>query len=326
MQSDPHGVLAFFQWNHNWNLFHFDDATRLRAMKQLQDIGLKSIRTDIYWADVHRGPGQYDFSLYDAWIPQLRAHGFDPLMLLHYNKFRNAPSGEEVWNHPPDSFDEFAGFVHAAVARYKSHVSRWEIWNEPNHPLYWTGPKDRLESYVRLLRLSRAAAKVADPTCMVVNGGITEPILEDVENFYAQGGKDLTDVMNIHTFVNPLDPKGRERFDGIITGVRDIMEKHGDGKKRIWITEMGCPGIPKGLPPQAWFSGEAMTEEQQADFLDQQYDWIKDHPSVEKLFWAFYRDTEGTFKDATDHFGLVRLDLTPKAAFHRLADRIRKAK
>ncbi len=322
-RRDAFGVLAFLQWNHDWNFFHFDDATRFRALKQLQELGVGFVRTDICWHDVHRGPGQYDFSMYDTWVPKIREYGLEPLMLLHYNKVRNGPNGEELWNRPPDSFEEFAGYVHATVNRYKTHVSRWEVWNEPNHPLYWTGPRDGMDAYVRLLRLSKAAAKAADPSCLIYNGGITEPIIEDVENFYARGGKDLTEALNVHTFINPLDPEGRVRFDGILNDVKRVMKKYGDGNKKIWITEMGCPGIPNDRPRQAWFSGEAMNEDQQADWLDKQFDWVKSHPEVEKLFWAFYRDTDGVFKDATDHMGLVRLDLTPKAAFRRLSERIR---
>lgn len=45
---------------------------------------------------------------------------------------------------------------------------------------------------------------------------------------------------------------------------------------------------------------------------------IVSFPRVEKLFWAFYRDTENEFHDATDYLGIVRLDLSPKPAYHRL--------
>ena len=324
--SDPFGVIAFLHWNHDWNLYHFDDATRLRALAQLRDIGLRSIRTDILWSDVDRGVGRFDFSAYDGWIPRLREFGLEPLILLHYNKVKSAPDGTGRWNQPPDSFEEFAGYVNATVRRYHSSVSRWEIWNEPNHPMYWAGPPDGLALYIKLLKISRAAAKEADPACLVLNGGITGEIARDVASFYANGGGPLTDALNIHTFINPLDLNRKKNFDDVLAAVRKTMSEHGDGAKRVWITEMGCPGIPAGHPKQAWFQGEAMTEEQQAAWLDTQYDWIARHPEVEKLFWAFYRDTDGIFKDATDYLGLVRKDLTPKPAFRRLAERIRHGK
>jgi hypothetical protein len=324
--TDPFGVIAFLHWNHDWNNFHFDDATRMRALAQLQKIGLRYIRTDILWSDVDRGPGKFDFSPYESWIPRLREHGLEPLILLHYNKVRSASDGTGAWNHPPDSFEEFAGYVNATVNHFRASVNHWEIWNEPNHPVYWSAPPDGLALYIRLLRLSREAAKAADPTCFVMNGGITGDIANDVAAFYRNGGGPLTDAVNIHTFINPLDPNRRQNFDAVLRSVKKTMDDNGDGGKRVWITEMGCPGIPEGKPKQTWFQGEAMNETQQADWLDTQYDWIRDYPFVERLFWAFYRDTDGIFKDAVDYLGLVRNDLTPKPAFERLARRISRGK
>ena len=323
---DRVGVIAFLHWNHDWNNFHFDESTRRRAITQLKELGVHHIRTDILWSDVHRGAGRFDFSAYDTWIPALREHGLEPLILLHYNKERVAPDGREIWNKPPTSFEEFAGYVHATVHHFKTHVGAWEIWNEPNHPLYWDAPRDGLASYVQLLKMSREAAKEADPSCRVLNGGLTGEIVKDLAAFYDRGGGPLTDAVNIHTFINPLDPLRRENFDAILRGVRDVMTRHGDTSKPVWITEMGCPGIPEGRPRQTWFQGEPMDERQQADWLDTQYDWIKDYPFVERLFWAFYRDTDGIFKDSTDYLGLVRNDLSPKPAFERLAGRIRYGK
>src|SRR5436190_1073017 len=83
----------------------------------------------------------------------------------------------------------------ATVDRFKAHISHWEIWNEPNLPVYWKGPKDHLRPYIHLLSLARAAALKADPDCYVLNGGLTEPIVEDISHFYENGGKEFTDII-----------------------------------------------------------------------------------------------------------------------------------
>jgi hypothetical protein len=150
-----------------------------------------------------------------------------------------------------------------------------------------------------------------------MHGGLTEPVVQDVENLYRCGGKEITDVINIHTFVDPASPMAYQRFDEIITGTHDVMKKYGDENKKIWITEMGCPGVPANKGPLTWFGGGNVTEEQQAVWLDKQFDLRKRHPSIEKMFWAFYRDTKNEFNDATDYFGLVRLDQSPKPSYHR---------
>jgi polysaccharide biosynthesis protein PslG len=314
---NPFGVLAFLHWNHEWNNWHFKDETLAKALDQLQDLGIGMVRIDILWSDIHRGTFSYDFSRYDKLISAIKAHNLEILAVLQYNK-EDRKDGREIWNHPPDSFEEFAAYVGATVARYKNQIKHWEIWNEPNMSVYWAGPKDGLKRYLRLLKLSYAAAKAADPSCFVMNGGITEPILEDVNNLYVGEARHFTDAINLHTFVDPLDPKSPDRFNRIIEGVEEIMARHGDLRKNIWITEMGCPGVPKGLAPLKWFGGDCVDEDQQAEWIQSQFKLMEKHPIIERVFWAFYRDTENEFKDATDYFGLVRLDLTPKPAFHRL--------
>ena len=188
-KDNPFGLLAFLHWNHDWNNYHFPINLLRKAAEQIQSLGVDMVRLDIVWADVHIDGLRYDFSRYDRVLSILKEFDFKLLVLLHYNKNRVDSTGKETWNLPPDSNEEFARYVGATVARYKSQVHHWEIWNEPNHPIYWDAPPDQLKNYTQLLRLSYAAAKEADPHCLVINGGLTEPIIDDVRNFYTNGGK-----------------------------------------------------------------------------------------------------------------------------------------
>ncbi len=321
--NSPFGLLAFLHWNHDWNNAHFPEPLVKQAAKQIKDLGVDMVRLDVVWSDVHTGFHKYDFSRYDRLMNLLAEHEVKPLVLLHYNKERLDASGKEVWSDPPESFDEYADYVHATVSRYKTTVHHWEIWNEPNHPVYWSKPKDQLKTYVNLLRKAYRAAKSADPSCLVLNGGITEPVVEDVENLYTSGGGLFFDILAIHTFLNPWENDHQQKFEAIVEGVRNVMLKHGDEQKRIWITEMGCPGVPQPKQVKNWWAGDNLSEQQQADWLEKQFEMIKKYPYVEKLFWAFYRDTNGFFNDGTDYFGLVRFDLSPKPAFERYQKLIR---
>lgn len=320
---DPFGLLAFLSWNHDWNKWYFNRAVLLKSLEQIRKLGISFIRLDIVWSDVHRGFHKYDFSRYDELLSLLKEHNIQILGLLHYNKNRLDSDGKEIWNLPPESFDEFAAYVAATVDRYKTQIKYWEIWNEPNHPVYWVGPRDGLKRYSELLTLSYHAAKKADPSCVVLNGGITEPLYEDIENFYRNGGKKICDLLAIHIFVDPLHPDREKQFSGLVKHVEDIMAQHGDGGKKIWITELGCPGVPPGENAPTWFIGKSPNEEEQAEWLETVYGVLKKHPRVQKLFWAFYRDTQGIFPDSTNFFGLVRFDLTPKPSYERMRSLIR---
>jgi hypothetical protein len=276
------------------------------------------VRTDVVWSDVHAGTHQYDFSRYDRLIPQLHEHGLKLLLVLHYNKFRLDDQGREIWNTPPDSFEEFARYVEATVRRYKKYAQAWEIWNEPNHPVYWNAPLDDMRPYCRLLSLSYNAAKNIDPACTVINGGITGDVANDVAHFYESGGGDVTDKLNIHTFFHPRSEDSLHLLDRVVVDVRSTMIRFGDEAKKIWITEMGCPGLKNPSTVKPWWVGANTSESEQEEWIGQIYAWAQKYPEIEKLFWAFYRDTGSVFRDGVDYFGLVRNDFSPKPAFQRL--------
>jgi hypothetical protein len=313
-RHDPFGLLAFIHWDHDWNNHHFEPATLKKSIEQLHDLGISFLRMDILWSDVHAGIGKYNFDRYDRIIEALERKNINVLALFNYNR-DYLRDGKEIWNTPPMSHDEFAAYACAAVSRYKHWIKHWEVWNEPNHSVYWAAPKDNLKLYSALLKTTSTAIKKTDPGCTVLNGGLTATILDDVENLYQHAGKDAFDVLNIHPFINPKRADAEAAFDSLIRSLEMIMDKHGDSKKKIWITEMGCPGVPKNQTKSTWFEGEAQNEDEQAAWLERVYDLIKKHPRVEKLFWAFYRDTDAMFKDATDYLGIVRKDLSPKPSF-----------
>lgn len=283
-----------------------------KAVNQLQELGIGMIRMDILWPDVQTSPSKWDFSRYDEIIGLLTERNIQVLGVLQYNK------DHEKWSQPPDSFEEFAAYVHHTVKHFKNLIHYWEIWNEPNHPNYWAGPKDGLKTYIRLLSVSYKAAKGADPSCAVLNGGLSEPLIEDTQNLYQNGGHPYFDILNIHPFINPLSQNPTSKFKNLITHIFQIMDRHGDQKKPVWITEMGCPGIPDKKAPQTWFAGKSTDESEQAEWIRTQFEFLKEYPRIKKMFWAFYRDTDKEFNDGADYMGIVKLDLNPKPAFEAL--------
>jgi hypothetical protein len=169
-----------------------------------------------------------------------------------------------------------------------------------------------------LLELSYNAAKNADPSCLVINGGLTGDVVRDVEYFYENGGRRMTDKLNIHLFLPPDEVESLHAFDGAIESIRQNMVRVGDGSKKIWITETGCPGMIDPRSAKPWWIGRNTSELEQAQWLERIYTIARRHPSIEKVFWAFYRDTGSFFQDGVDYFGLVRDDFSPKPAFFRM--------
>jgi len=94
-----------------------------------------------------------------------------------------------------------------------------------------------------------------------------------------------------------------------------IMQRNGDGHKKIWITEIGCPGVKMGLKVDNWWMGKNPSETQQAKWLKEVYTELLKSAPVEKIFWAFFRDTKDHWNSGVDYFGMIRWDYSPKPSF-----------
>lgn len=306
------GVLEFLHWNHSWNSYKYSSDFDLeKSIKLMQEAGVGWVRLDFLWSDIEPKEAEFNFSKYDGIVKLLKNKGIHILGVLHYSTDWASSCGE--WNCPPRDNNIFVKYVTQVIQRYKSQVKYWELWNEPDSATYWK-QQDNLKSYCILLKDVYIAAKKVDPECKILNGGLANG-LASVNRLYDNGAKDYFDILNIHSFQNPL-------YDGAIKAVASyprltykIMQRNGDGDKKIWITEIGCPGIKMGLQADKWWMGNNPNEHQQGQWLKEVYTELLKNPHVEKIFWAFFRDTKNHWNNGVDYFGLVRWDYSRKPSF-----------
>lgn len=315
------GVLAFLSWDHPWNnhLFHRPEDL-LGVADLLHSAGVGCVRMDFLWSDLEKSPGHFDFERYDRIVETLHARDIDILAVLHYN-----PSWRPGdWNQAPD-VAAYCHYAQTTVAHFKGAVKHWEIWNEPDHPMYWQ-PQDGLRGYSELLKQASAAIRAEDAAAQIVLGGLAETQGQKLAFLYDTAGRDAFDVVNIHPFVNPLAANPMSDLHAMIKPVRAAMEQAGDHDKPLWITEIGCPGIPPAQTPRGWWLGQSPTEEQQAQWIRRVFSEPFQWPGVERIFWAFLVDTGSHFGNDVDYFGLLRSDFSPKPAWEALASSIRNSR
>jgi len=305
--QNPFGVLDFLAWDHSWNGYHYGADEVERAATLMEEAGVGFVRVDFPWSDIEPEKGRFDFEKSDRIVSILSKHGIRILAMLHYNA---AWAGE--WNEAPSESD-FLIYAEAVVDRYKDRIRYWEIWNEPDSDIYWK-PQDEMKSYVSLLKAVYPVIKKVDPTSKVVLGGLSQNIPISARRVYKNGGKDFFDVMNIHPFIDPLLPNPLELLRSEYRGVRRIMNLNGDGEKPVWFTEIGCPGTGD-TTRKNWWKGRNPTEAEQAWWVEALYRESLTWEGVERVFWAFFRDTPDHFKNGIDQFGLVRLDFSKKPAY-----------
>jgi hypothetical protein len=308
-QNTPFGMLGFLDWNHDWNSYLYNTPEKLeQAIQMIGEAGSSFVRQVISWDEVEKRPGQFDFAKYDDLLDRLERHGLKTLAILCYT----ATWTGKAWNSVPDA-DLFLKYVEKTVERYKGRIAYWEVWNEPDHPTYWKD-QDGEKAYVALLKRVYAAIKRIDPSAQVVLGSVCAP--PALREMYQHGAKDYFDVANVHPFTTPLQPGALDKVQSSYRGMKSVMGEFQDDKKPIWITELGCPGVPPAMQnPPDWWEGKSPTEEQQAAWLEQLYGKPLEWPGLEKIFWAFFQDTQH-FHDGTDYFGLIGRDFKIKPAYH----------
>jgi hypothetical protein len=303
----PYGALTFISWSHDWNnQFYGTDRKIVQAAELMKEAGIYWARADFLWSDLEPQEGRFDFTHQDKVINMVIQHGLKFLGTLNYNPlWRSHP-----WNTAPD-VASYVRYVRAVVRHYKDRVKYWEVWNEPDHPTYWA-PQDDMAAYSLLLKEVYIAIKTEDPTAVVLTGGLVDS--SNLRKIYSRVGANAFDVVNLHPFVNPLAPNALDRLAQMHGQAMEAMKAFNDTEKPIWFTEIGCPGSE--LSAGGWWLGGVPTEIQQAEWLKNVYTNALKWKGVEKIFWAFLRDTDKHFKNDVDSFGLLRLDFSPKPAYH----------
>jgi hypothetical protein len=279
--------------------------------------GATYLRIDVYWAEIERQPGTFDWATTDQVVSSANSRGLKVLGILDYSPKWARPSGTDD-HHPPSNPADYANFARATVERYAPQgVHDWEVWNEPNVAQFWK-PRPDPSAFAALLAAAYPAIKSADPTATVVSGGLSPardaadkseiaPVTF-LERLYAAGGGGNFDALGHHPSNYPNMPLKSEpdnynynAFGGVTPVLYETMQAHGDGAKKIWGTEMGAPTPYNG-----------MTVDYLAAYIREAYSAWASWPFTGPLIWYAYRDAGTNPSDAEDHFGVTYTDLRPK--------------
>lgn len=310
--QNPFGVLEFLNWNHPWNNYKYHSKKELEQVVSLmKKAGVGWVRMDFLWEDIEPREGDLKFAKYDEIVDLLTRSNIKILGLLNYSISWASPCGK--WNYPSPNNKAFINYAVFVIGRYKDKVKYWEVWNEPDSPIYWE-PQDGLKSYCVLLKEVYIAAKKRDPDCMILNGGLASGLVS-VNRLYDHGAKDYFDILNIHSFESPLHPDAIKRVTAYPRSVQKIMARNGDSHKKIWITEIGSPGVKSGLQVKNWWLGDNPNELKQAQWVREVYAELTQNKAVERIFWAYFRDCKDHWDNGIDYFGLVRWDFSKKPAY-----------
>ena len=300
--------------------------------------GVRIVRSSFLWSQIERAPRQFDFAFYDRYVEQLARYRMRVLPVLFGTpgRYSVAPKSRYPDRVQPRSGVTFGRFAAAVARRYgpkgsfwRQHPSvprlpirSWQIWNEPNVSFFWS-PRPSARRYSQMLAVASRAIKRVDRKAEIVAGGLAESrfgisISKYLRALYRNRGARWFDTVALHTY-------SRSAGSGvaIVERTRALMNRHGDRRARIWVTEFGWA---TGGPAHGFKTserGQAARVRQTLRTIYRRrarlrargaiYSFWSDPPPYRSDFWGL-------------HVGLHRRDGRPKPAaraFRQVASRLR---
>jgi len=219
------------------------------AMSTMVGAGVESVRVAFNWASAQpTEDGPYDFSQTDMIVGDAARVGLTVLPVVIYTPGWDARPNPPGTIAIPQDDAPYAAYLTALVTRYgpngtywadnptlpKRPIREWQIWNEPNFTFYWP-TRPFAPSYVALVKAAHTAIKRADPGAQVVLAGMPNDAWDYLQKIYnVPHAAQYFDVVAVHPYT--VIPSNVILF---LQKMRAVMQRNGDARKPIVITEMG---------------------------------------------------------------------------------------
>jgi hypothetical protein len=259
--------------------------------------------TNTRWSGLNPGPGQYDWTILDAWLSAGEQHGSAPLMTLamtplwassdpnnpicHYGPGQCAPPND--LNADGSGSDQhWKDFITAIAQHVGKKITYWEIWNEPNNNFFWSGTAAQM---ARMAQDARSIIKSVNPHARLLNGGTSSMYwygLDWWNSYAAAGGLQWADIIALHGTVSVYPAKcgvypQAETFIEVMNNLHQVLAKYGEDTKPIWDTEASW-----GRTDLDCFTDQDL----QAAFLARFF-LLHRSESIRKFFWRGWIDGDG---------------------------------
>lgn len=305
-----------------------EEASILRSLELVRELGATTIVQFFPWAYVEREPGRYHWRLTDRIVRHAEKQGLRVIARLGLVPDWARDGQTETLNYlTPASFPAFAEYAAAFAERYAGSVDHLIIWNEPNLSFEWGFQPVDPARYVRLLEASYAPVKQANPQAVVLAGALAPTLeppgsgaglneLDFLQAMYDLGAGEYFDALAIHSYGFREPPEAEPAPDRLNFRrselLRQIMVANGDGQKPVIITESGWNDHPRWTQAVRPSQRSAYTV-RAFEFAEQNWDWLE-HLCI----WALRYPAD--VYSYPDNFTLVSADFVAKPIYSALQD------
>ena len=300
-------------------------------MAVMKDSGVGAIRLPVEWSDLQPYASAdevpatdrsrfvmvdgipTDFGPTDARVLAAAGQGLDVMALVN-----KAPPWAEA--DPSKDFSvprdprAYGRFLQVLIGRYGPKGSLWaenpgarkvplrafQVWNEPSLPRYFA-VGSFAKPYVELLGAAYSAVKEDDPGATVVAAGLPNYSWLDLEKLYRAGlrARGHFDAIAVHPFTGTAAGSVE-----ILRRVRRVMDRHGDRRSPVWVTEISWPsGRGKAKANQRWVTTEA-GEARKVREVYRAYARARGSLRLQRAYWYSWVTTDRGSGNAFDYAGL----------------------
>lgn len=259
-------------------------------LKMIADAGFHWVRTDFVWEITERERGRYDFSSYDRLLKELEANNLRALFILDYG---NSLYTEGKSVRTSEAQAAFALWSVAAAKHFAGRGIFWELFNEPNVPLFWP-PDPNVDEYVALATQVSSAFRREVPNEKLIGPATLKIDLPFLESVFKANVPNNWSGISVHPY-RQTDP---ESAAGEYARLRELISRHGSQSNEqplpIISGEWGYSSVWRG-----------MTEEKQAGMLAREF-LTNIANGIPISIWYDWRDDGTDPNEIEHHFGLVR--------------------
>jgi hypothetical protein len=172
--GSPSGPAGLELIGFDWNTASLDGVAPLAP---------RTVRIDASLEEASSGPDSLDLTDLLARVAAVRAVGAEPIVILSYMpEWLGAPEahGRDFRRVPPADPEAWEGLIETVVhtlATAPAPAFRFEVWNEPDNPIFW---QDLPTAFVDMaVRTHRAVAAVATDTGLALQVGGPATLVPD---------------------------------------------------------------------------------------------------------------------------------------------------
>ncbi|NOX89838.1 MAG: glycoside hydrolase family 5 protein [Calditrichaeota bacterium] len=285
------------------------DSNSVKLMlDSVKQAGIRCIRDEAYWSDIETQKGVFNFPpAIDFYVKEAKKRNIEVLLILDYNnKLYADHSSSGVAS--DSNRAAFARYCQEVVRHFKPMgVKYYEIWNEPNIPVFWD-PAPDASLYAELLKTVYPAIKEIDSTAFVMAcatspaEGEPSPFinwLDFIKQVINAGGGENMDGVSFHLY----------RFNSPETYLfQDIdhLQKIVGSDKPLFLTEFGLP------TSSVWPN---ISYQQQAQYFSRLLLLGRTVPQLKLISYYDLKDDGEDPSNNEHNFGLIAFDYKPKPAF-----------